>query len=744
MTRWGVEVEIPGYKIQREVGRGPTSRVFLGLQHALGSTVAIKVTMLPARDPAFRERLLKAGEVAKGLEHPNIVRVLEVGALDGAVYEVMEYIRGGDLKRNLASGLHMQNLLMATKDVAAALDHAHARGVVHGNLAPGNILFDEQGAVRVSGFGSGAAVAGAEVSPYWSPEQASGRTPDTRSDFYSLGVVFYEMLVGRLAGQGQAGQGAVVRLREWPLPMQFAAFQGVVDRLLANSPDDRFQSGLQVASALDEVRAQNAVPDVVVRTVAITTGEIASAETVHSRQRTAPSHDAGAVTSFRRPVLFAATLAGLATVIAGAWYVTAQGGWSRALAFVGLAEHPDAVVAWEQAEDLRLDRNQSLSAVVSAYRRVQAYEPNHPGAALAIDAVAERWQSEVNAALDVGDVGLANAKLNEIATVFPRQPDLAVLFGHLENQRQAQKLLADTKRLLTRWSLANLRSADAAIASYKEVLRLDPGNLEAAAGLNEIALYYGAAAARDAASDIATAMDSFRRAVAASEQFEGVDAVRATLAAAEAVQAEIDANLQQAAQMRQAGSLIAPPGANPLEIYRRVLATDPDNPIAQQGLSEITATVLAQFDNLLRRRTLEAAREFKDQAAAAGVGDTLVAEMATRYDDELARIDAVKALITEAEKLYSQGYVTGPDAEDNAVALLREALRLDPDNRDGHRLLSVSATRLADVAQEAHDVGMAVEALQYLDLALTVTPGIERWREQREMWQAEVDQARPR
>ena len=700
--------------------------------------------MLPARDPAFRERLLQVGEVAKGLEHPNIVRVLEVGALDGAVYEVMEYIRGGDLKRNLASGLHMQNLLMAAKDVAAALDYAHARGVVHGDLRPGNILFDEQGAVRVSGFGNGVPVAGAEVSPYWSPEQASGKTPDARSDFYSLGVVFYEMLVGRLAGERQPGRSAVVRLRGWPLPMQFAAFQGMVDRLLANSPDDRLQSGLQVAAALDEVRAQNAVPDVVVRTEAITAGEITSAESAHSRQRTAPSHDAGAATKFRRPGLFAATLAGVAIIIAGAWYVTAQGGWTRALAFAGLAEHPDAVVAWEQAEDLRLDRNQSLSAVVSAYRRVQTYEPNHPGAALAIDAVAERWRSEVNAALDVGDIGLADAKLNELATVFPGQTDLAVLFGRLEDRRQAQELLADTKRLLARWSLADLRSADAAIGSYKEVLRLAPGNLEASAGLNEIALYYGAAAARDAATDIATAMDSFRRAVAASEQFDGVDAVRATLAAAEAVQAEIDANLQQAAQMRQAGSLIAPLGANPLEIYRRVLATDPDNPIAQQGLSEITATVLAQFDNLLRRGTLDTAREFKDQAASAGVGDTLVAQMATRYDDELARIDAVKALITEAEKLYSQGYVTGPDAENNAVALLREALRLESDSRDGNRLLSVSATRLADVAQEAHDVGMAVEALQYLDLALTVTPGIRRWREQREMWQAEVDQARPR
>ena len=283
-----------------------------------------------------------------------------------------------------------------------------------------------------------------------------------------------------------------------------------------------------------------------------------------------------------------------------------------------------------------------------------------------------------------------------------------------------------------------MRSVDQAITSYKEVLRLDPGNADAAAQLHDIAVYYGAEAGRVAHTDIAAAMDNLRRAESASAEFAGIETVQATLAAAEAVQAEIEANLRRAAELRDAGVLIDPPGANPLHFYRLVLATDPDNAIALQGVSEISAAVLGRFDELLRDGTLEVSRAFKDRAAAADVGDELVAEMATRYDDELLRIDTVNALIARAEALYGQGYVTGPDAENNAVALLREALRLDPDNSDGSRLLSVSATRLADVARDAYSVGLSQEALRYMDLALAVTPGITRWRDERERWQAEL------
>ena len=732
------DVEVPGYRLHAEIGRGARSRVYSASHRARGGSFAIKVTTVPIDDPGLDEHFLAGGQAARKLEHPNIVRVLEVGKLDGAYYRVMEYMRGGDLDHNLAGGLHVQNLLMATKDVAAALDYAHGRGVIHGDLRPGNILFDEQGAVRVSGFAMPTTVASG-FSTYCSPEHASGGPLSPRSDFYSLGVIFYQMLTGRLPDATRPGApgGTVVRLHEPPLPLQFAAFRPVVDRLLARSPEDRFENGLQLAAALDDLRARDAVPDAVVRTEAVTAQEIESAESTHVRQRPASAGEARPPLPFRRPVL-AAILISVIAVAAGVGYVSDQSGWSRALAFLGLAPHPDAALAWELAEDLASDRNQSLGAVVSAYRRVLAIDANYVGAAEAIEKVAERWRSEIDSALDGGELALADRKLDELATVFPRDVELGRLVRRFEVQGQIQGLLADTSRQLARRGLGDVRAADAAIDSYKGVLRLDPDNERAAQGLTDIALHYGAAAERLAATDFDAALDSLERAVAADPRFPGVDDVRATLGAAEDVQKEIEDKLQLAADLRQAGALITPAEANPLDVYRGVLAIDPDNEVALQAVSEIAATVLARFDGLLRDGTLEAAREFKDLAAAADIGDDLLAQMDTRYDQELKRIATVLDLIAKAEELYRQGYVTGPDQDNNAVALLREALRLDPDNSDGIRLLSVSATRLADVAGEAYTVGLHHEALQYLDLALAVTPGIGRWRAQRERWQAEI------
>lgn len=732
------DVEIPGYRLQAEIGRGARSRVYSASHRARGGTYAIKVTNVPIDDPGMDARFLEGGQAARKLEHPNIVRVLEAGKLDGAYYRVMEYVRGGDLNHNLAGGLHLQNLFLATKDVAAALDYAHRRGVVHGDLRPGNILFDEQGAVRVSGFAMPASTA-VGFSPYCSPEQAAGGSLSPRSDFYSLGVIFYQMLTGRLPDATRTGVAGstVVRLHEPPMPLQFAAFRPVVDRLLAKSPEDRFESGLQLAAALDDLRGRDAVPDAVVRTEAVTAQEIESAESTHVRQRPSSAGEARPPLPFRRPVL-AAILISIIAVAAGVGYVSDQSGWSRALAFLGLAPHPDAALAWEQAEDLASDRDQSLSAVVSAYRRVLAIDASYAGAAEAIERAAERWRSDIDSALDAGELRLADRKLDELATVLPLDVELGRLVRRFEVQGQIQELLAGTSRQLARRGLGDVRAADAAIASYKGVLRLNPGNESAAQGLTAIALHYGAAAERLAATDFAAARDSLERAVAADAQFPGIDGVRATLRAAENVQEEIKRELQLAADLRQAGALITPAEANPLDVYRGVLAIDPDNEVALQAVSEIAATVLAQFDGLLRDGTLEAAREFKDLAAAADIGDDLLAQMDTRYDQELQRIATVLDLIAKAEELYRTGYVTGPDPDNNAVALLREALRLDPDNSDGIRLLSVSATRLADVAGEAYTVGMHHEALQYLDLALAVTPGIGRWRAQREQWQAEI------
>lgn len=736
-------VEIPGYRIQRPIAGGGSGQVFLALQHALARPVAIKVVV--ARDAEVRQRLLAAAALARRLDHRAIVRTLDVGSAGDLVYLVMDYLRGGDLRRNLAAGLHVQNVVRLVKEIAGALAYAHAKGVVHCDVKPENILFDEQGAALLADFGAAAwrterqlAAGGVAVGsrPYVSPERIEGAAPTPQSDYYGLGATFYEMLTGRLPF-GDAGAGAASGPPA--LPTQFAPFQDAVDSLLAPDPANRFGTAADIVAALERVQMAGMVPEAVIRTAAIATAEIDAVAAADERR----GERDGAVPSRSRPRTRAAALLGGLLVIAiggGSWAVATQDrGVTRLLAHAGLAEHPDVASAWQEAEALRLDPNQALATVVAAYRSVLDEDADHLGAKASIEAAAERWRDSAAAALDAGDAGLAAAKLDELAGVFPTDAALPALFDRLDGLRQADRLLRDTQRLLEGAGLADSRSAQAAIVALKEVLRLKTGDVEALAALDEIARHYGRLAAERARTqDVAAAIENFDRAVDANPAFEGVEQVRETLSAAAAVQAEINALVQEAAAFRAGGALVDPPGANAAEIYRRVLATKPDDALAVQGLAEVSAQVQAEFQSLLAGGGLAAAAALLERARAVGIGAAPTNAMQGRYDEELRRIDTVRRLIAEAEAFYAQGYVTGPSQQANAVARLREAQRLDPNNVDVVRLLSVSATRLAGVAEEAHAAGLFDDALLYLDLALTVTPGIDRWRQRRDQWRREL------
>ena len=740
--------EIPGYRIQRLIGAGASARVYLAVQQAHPRLVAIKLlSPNAAASPEALRRFEREAALVKRLDHPNIVRVFDAGLHGEIPYLAMEYLRGGDLNSNLRGGLHMQNVLMVVKEIAFALDYAHGKGVVHGDVKPENILFNAQGTALLADFGIATALAGRAgegdgprlaTPPYASPEQLRGAAPDGRSDFFSLGVVFYATLTGRMPfGAGDAGS----RPQWQPLPAALGVFQEIMRRFLSPDLAERFQTAGEIVAALDAVRLDGAVPDAVVRVEAVGAGEIEAA--IGDLQQLGDA--AGTPRArLRGRRLAALVLGGLLAValLGGGYLATRPGGLTRALALAGLAEHPDVTSAWAEAEALRLDPNQSLGVIVAAYRQVLARDAGHGGAASAVLAALEQWKGDAAAALDSGDADVAAAKLDELAAVASDDQDIPPLLDRLDDLRHSERLLANMQRLLARSGLDDVPSVETAIVAYKEVLRLRPGNAEAQSALQDIAVHYGALAERDARNrDVAAAMESFERAVAAMAEFDGVASVRRTLSEAEAVQAEINALLQQAAALRQVGDLIAPPNANAAETYRRVLATKPDDAVAIQGLAEVSAQVLADFRDLLERGDIDAARSMADRAAAAALGDDPVAEMQARIGAELDRIDALAGHLAQAEALYEQGYITGPSREDNVVAHLREALRLDPDNADAIRLLSVAATRLARAAVEARDAGLAEEGLLYLDLALTVTPGIGRWREMRERWQMEVEEA---
>jgi tRNA A-37 threonylcarbamoyl transferase component Bud32 len=203
----------PGYELVVELGQGAAGTVHLARQVALDREVVIKriVGGASSQDPETVLRFERVARLLARLDHPGIVRVHEVVRDGSDLFVVMEHVPGGDLRGLLAAGPPGPGATARVlEEIAAALDHAHERGVVHGDLQPANVLLDAGGAVRVSDFGllallerqarSRAGRAGAvEGLAYMAPELARGDLEvDRRADVYSLGAIAYEMLVGRV------------------------------------------------------------------------------------------------------------------------------------------------------------------------------------------------------------------------------------------------------------------------------------------------------------------------------------------------------------------------------------------------------------------------------------------------------------------------------------------------------------------------------------------------------------------
>ena len=736
-------MEIPGYRIQREIADGGSCRVYLGVQHTFGSPVAVKVMSPEAASTADRERFLDEGELARGLDHPNIVRVLDVGESGGSVYQVMEYVRGGDLNHNLGSGLHLQNLLAVVKDVATALGYAHTRGIVHGNVKPGNILINEQGTSLLSDFGVATGAGGVATDAkvrgtpgYMSPEQFAGQGIDGRSDFYSLGVVLYLMLTGHLPPdtEGQ-GRGRPQHGRQPTLPFHLAALDETVQRMLSRVLEDRFASASEIGAALDKVRDGELVPNAAIRTEAVSAAEIVALG--------ARSEGSGGSTDDRRSsrlrrIGAGATVVGVLSLAGATYYLGNESGTlARALAAVGWIENPDVVLAQREADALRRDPSQSRRTIIDAYREVLAVDPRRDDAQVVIDELAREWKEDIGRMIDQGDLDTARGNIADLADTFADDPDLTGLSEQLGDRRLAVALLQQNVRLLESSGLGNVRAVDSAIVGLKEVLTLQPGDPGAKAQLDAVARYYADVATKHAeAGDGPGALDAVLRAERANPAFEGIEAVKATVAEAvalhDATQARFEDMVQEAAALRETGAFV-----DAIRMYRSALVIKPDAVVAMQGFAGASSDLLAEYQTLLGIDRLDDAATLLELATKAGIADEAVDEMRGLRDAKEERIAEIANLIDEAESFMQQGYVTGPDPVNSAVERLRDALRLDADNADGIRLQALAATRLAEVAREAYYVGMVEEGLEYLDLALTVTPGITRWQRLREQWQIE-------
>jgi tetratricopeptide (TPR) repeat protein len=752
-------LEIPGYSIEREIGRGGMARVYLAVQRKFGRLVAVKVVSPEyTSDPSFGKRFVREARIIAQLSHPNIVQVHDAGVYEQCYYLVMEYLRGGDLNRRLKRGLHMQAAISVVKDIARGLDTAHSKGYVHRDIKPENILFREDGSAVLSDFGIARVIStGASITQhgtvvgtpqYMSPEQAAGRSLDGRSDIYSLGVVFFRMLTGEVPYKADSAVAVGIRHLQDPiprLPSHLASLQSVVDRFLAKKPEMRFQTGAEIIGALDGVRASGLVPNTVIKTEVVTTAEIRAIGDSMSMPvrdgrtiRAEPDQRPKPIHVRRRLWPWAALLLLTAGGAAGWWFYPQRDDLvSQVMLATGLTEKPALQDAWRQAQSLRGDRNQSLAAVVAGYRRVLDIDPSYTVAHDAIAELATQWKASITQALATDDLALAEAKLTESLAVFPTDAELTSLFDKLSDRKRADSLVSSTQALLGSHGLDDLPSATAAIQSYQEALRLDPGHVVAKAELNKLAQHYAQLAQTSAqGGDITAAMNFLERATTANASSTDVAKVRDQVQQAATAQQEIQALLQQASAFRAGGALINPPGNNAAEIYHRVLATDPNNAIATQGLSEVVAELLTRATEYLNTGRIDEVRALNARASEIGLSDTAIRELKTKLGVEERRIASVARLLNEAQQLMADGLITEPP-EQNAVARLLEVRRLDPGNVAARDMLNAAAGRLAAVARDAYDAGMKTDAQHYLELALTVTPDVPEWRALRDSWAVE-------
>src|SRR4029079_14315490 len=254
------------YRVLAPIGAGASGRVYVADDVRLRRRVAVKVLHAALADDAgFLRRFRAEAQVAASLHHPNVMAVYDWGD-DDVPFMVLELLRGGSLRGLLDTHelLTPEQAVHVGRQVTAALEYAHVRGIVHRDIKPANLLFDEHGILRVADFGLARALAeaswtepaGAVFGParYASPEQAIGVQLDVRSDLYSLSLVLVEAVTGRLPFSADTAIGMLAARTQRPLiaPEELGPLVPVLERAGRIEPDERYPDAATMGAALSD------------------------------------------------------------------------------------------------------------------------------------------------------------------------------------------------------------------------------------------------------------------------------------------------------------------------------------------------------------------------------------------------------------------------------------------------------------------------------------------------------------
>jgi serine/threonine-protein kinase PpkA len=643
--------------------------VYLALQESVQREVALKV-MSPTLlgDSQFGERFLREARIAAKLRHPHVVQVHDVGQAGEYHYIAMEYLPGGPVLTRNGTPREPLFALRVTREIAGALGYAQAKGIVHRDIKPDNILLREDGAAVLTDFGIARASDNSRMTRtgaiigtphYMSPEQARGQPLDGRADLYSLGIVFHELLVGRVPYQAEDSLAVGIMHITAPLPRlpaPLAAMQSVLDRLLAKEPEQRFQDGTALAQALAALER-----------------ELGGATRPMAVPPPPPPPPRG-------------------------------GAPTRPLAAVPRDDGPRAEPTLGRIDDqLREPRSRSRGAQAEAEARVRRRD--RPRSARL------GWIALLLIVLGLG-VGAAW-----------RFQD--TLRGWLPQTRQNDLLARADRALLEN----RLSQADGLGARelYAAALALDPDSQPARTGLQQVgARMLEAARAALASDDLAAARAALAQARDLSVPAAEVDALQQQIEARTSHDVELGALLEQAQQALQAGRLDQGDDSA-VSLYRRALAAQPGNAPATVGLRDALTAMLDRARALIEAAQLDAAQAQIEAVAAIDPAHLGLPDARGRLAEARnERLGALDAQLDAADQALRSGRLSAP-AQDSAVQRYRDVLAADPANaraRDGLR--RIAQAHLAQAQRQAADYEFeqANDLLRLAEAADPQTPGL--------------------
>ena len=268
--------DLKGYKFKRRLAINEVSSVYLVNEVASGNVIVLKILrQVPdfGGEVAF-DRFLQEYDLIAKLDHPNIVRIFDLGVADDHAFIAMEFCSKGSLKLRIKQGIEPLQAYALMCQIASALAELHEAGIMHRDLKPTNIMFREDNSLVLIDFGLAkksqlmAEITGAgEIfgTPYYmSPEQGHAVKVDERGDIYSLGIIFFEMLTGRKPFEAETAMAVIVQHRQAPIPRlpdELIQYQPLIDLMLAKEPADRFASARDILnwSPVDDINASAAI-----------------------------------------------------------------------------------------------------------------------------------------------------------------------------------------------------------------------------------------------------------------------------------------------------------------------------------------------------------------------------------------------------------------------------------------------------------------------------------------------------